>query len=90
MAGLIRVHAAGKGSLLPVGRSSAARTPPASQVAVRFTSPLFHAAKGWSSRGLVVEALEVSKDGSSTVLANRQPSEGCSHFFLIQSVSNVV
>jgi len=36
------------------------------------------------SRGLVAAAaLEVSKDGSSAVLANRQPSKGCSFFFLI-------
>nr|CAB3492078.1 unnamed protein product [Digitaria exilis] len=76
MAGLIRVRAAGKGSLLPVRGSSAAPPPPATQVAVRFTSPLFRAAKICSSRGLVAAALEVSKDGSSTVLASRQPSIG--------------
>ncbi|KAF8673424.1 hypothetical protein HU200_048989 [Digitaria exilis] len=76
MAGLIRVRESGKGSLLPVRGSSAARSPPASQVAIRFTSPLFRGAKICSSRGLVTAALEVSKDGSSTVLANRQPSKG--------------
>ena len=83
MAGLIRARA-GPGSLLPVRRSSTARPPPAaaSRVGVRFASPLFLSAKVCKSRGLVAAAaLEVSKDGSSAVLANRQPSKGCSFFF---------
>ncbi|KAK8448066.1 hypothetical protein SEVIR_8G211400v4 [Setaria viridis] len=76
MAGLIGARA-GPGSLLPVRRSSAtARPPPASQVAVRFASPLFRSAKVCKSCGLVAAALEVSKDGGTAVLANRQPSKG--------------
>ncbi|RCV39173.1 hypothetical protein SETIT_8G202200v2 [Setaria italica] len=76
MAGLIGARA-GPGSLLPVRWSSAtARPPPASKVAVRFASPLFRSAKVCKSRGLVAAALEVSKDGGTAVLANRQPSKG--------------
>ncbi|CAN6363520.1 unnamed protein product [Urochloa humidicola] len=74
MAGLTSVRASPRGSL-PVRRSSAAEPPPASQVAVRFKSPLFRSAKVCKKRGLVAAALEASKDGSSAVLAKCLPSK---------------
>ncbi|PAN16118.1 hypothetical protein GQ55_3G036700 [Panicum hallii var. hallii] len=74
MDGLISARA-GLRSSLPVRRSSAARPLPASQVPAWFTSPPFRSAMVCKSRGLVAAALEVSKDGSSAVLANRQPSK---------------
>ncbi|OEL30814.1 Phosphoserine phosphatase, chloroplastic, partial [Dichanthelium oligosanthes] len=75
MAGLISARASDVRSSLLVHRSSASRPAPASQVAVRFTSPLFRFAKVCKSCGLVAAALEVSKDGDPAVLANRQPSK---------------
>jgi hypothetical protein len=89
MDGLISAHA-GLRSSLPVRRSSAARPLPASQVPARFTSPPFRSAKVCKSRGLEAAALEVSKDCSSAVLANLQPSKGCSFFFLFWSLPKVV
>ncbi|CAN6363518.1 unnamed protein product [Urochloa humidicola] len=74
MASLTSVRASPRGSL-PVRRSSAAEPPPASQVAVRFKSPLFRSAKVCKKRGFVAAALEASKDGGSAVLANRLPSK---------------
>ncbi|XP_062197907.1 phosphoserine phosphatase, chloroplastic-like [Phragmites australis] len=75
MADLIHVRASPRHSL-SVHRSSSVRPPPASQVTVRFTNPLFCSAKLHKARPLVAAALEVSKDSSSTGLANRQPSKG--------------
>ncbi|XP_066318503.1 phosphoserine phosphatase, chloroplastic-like [Miscanthus floridulus] len=75
MAGLIRLRASLR-SLPSVPRSSFARTPPALQVAAWFPSPLFHSANIRESRALLVAALDVSKDGSSAVLANSQPPKG--------------
>jgi phosphoserine phosphatase len=77
MAGLISLRAGARSSPSPA-RSSSARPPPASQVAVRLTSPLFRCAKLCKSRNLLAAALEVSKDGSSGVLANTLPSKGSS------------
>ncbi|CAL4979383.1 unnamed protein product [Urochloa decumbens] len=76
MAGLTSAHPGPRSSLLPVRQSSAAQLAPASQVAVQFKSPLFRSAKACKSRGLVAAALEVTKDGGSAVLANRQPAKG--------------
>ncbi|KAJ1263300.1 hypothetical protein BS78_09G173000 [Paspalum vaginatum] len=66
----------GPGSLLSAHRSPAARLPSALQVAVQFTGPLFGSAKLSKSSALLAGALEVSKDGSATLLANTHPSEG--------------
>lgn len=81
MPGMIRLHA-GPRSLPSVTRSSSARTPPALRVAARFPWSLFHSAKMSESRALLVAALDVSKDGSSAVLANSQPSKGSLIFLL--------
>jgi phosphoserine phosphatase len=86
MAGLISVRA-GPRSSLPIHRPSAARSPLTPQVAVQFTNPLFRSAKVCKSRSLVAAALEVSKDGGSAVLDNRQPSKGRSFFSLLPKAS---
>jgi len=69
MAGLIRLRASPR-SLPSVPRLSFARTLPALQVAARYPNPLFHSANIRESRALLVAALDVSKNGSSAVLAN--------------------
>jgi phosphoserine phosphatase len=81
MAGLIRLRASPR-SLPSVPRLSFARTLPALQVAARFPNPLFHSANIRESRALLVAALDVSKNGSSAVLANSQPPKGSLIFLL--------
>ncbi|CAO2142487.1 unnamed protein product [Urochloa humidicola] len=76
MAGLTSARPGPRNSLLAVCQSSAAQPAPVSQVAVRVKSPLFRSAKVCKSRGLVAAALEVTKDGGSAVLPNRQPAKG--------------
>ncbi|TVU03422.1 hypothetical protein EJB05_51048, partial [Eragrostis curvula] len=74
MASLINVRASPRHSLSSHSLSSV-RLPPASKVTVQFGTPLFHSAKLCQTRSLVAAALEVSKDGASAGLANRQPSK---------------